>query len=67
MPQTIHLETTNSAGTKDWLKVTEGMVISAYIEPQLSPLKEEDKPPEEKLFGTHLRELKGDIKNLLNL
>lgn len=64
---TKQLETTNSAATGDWLKVAEEMAISAYVEPQFSTSKLEDKPSEERLFGTYLRELKEDIKNFLKL
>jgi hypothetical protein len=66
MVQTLHTDTrTTSVGTRDWLKASEGMIISAFVETEMIRSKKEDQLTEEKMFGTHLRELKEDLKNLL--
>jgi hypothetical protein len=67
MVQTLYPDTkTNSVGTEDWLNATKGMVISAFTETEIPLLEKENESSEEKLFGTHLRELKEDVIKLLN-
>lgn len=40
MAQIMHSEMTNSIGTEDWLETSKGMVISAFIGQEASPLTE---------------------------
>lgn len=55
----IGILTTGSAGTKDWLEASKGMVIIAYVDnegmmPVTSPLGTQT--TQGHLFGTHIKE-----------
>jgi len=62
-------QTTNTASTHDWLRVTKDMTISAYDPTGLKailspsgPASKGDHTAAEPIFGTHLRETVATVK-----